>query len=1083
MENQTEAKESSPNIDLAQKAEIAENSSGNNESRNESPQKVEGNSDTAQISADTQNEQDDISNSNATISDNNLVTTDSDFLAISNENLPLTDKVDKNAEKVEETPNETEQVQVENISNETEQVTIQSPAVEEQSSELNINDTSKEQFFFLDDIMDKLEQLSSQPDDDIVDQYFNVFIYETNISNPEVFKLFPASRKWDTLIQLVATFKSHPNPEDLISKPESIDIDQVYNLLNSACISWMKRFIDINGIQFLLEQVVTFTKLIRRNFELNDILFYVKNLKIYLKCLYEIFDTQIGLKAIADVSVETVINTLVLALIRGETEINMIIIKSLTNIINSYKTTWLILDAFESYKIANCLSGRFVILYETLNSVLNDFDCLSICFFVNSILNSIPELFLRVSIREEMKRDEIESFLLTHTNDKIAPFVNEYTISKGNDDEFVHNLFGQRSISLMNVKSMIESMLTWKDEQRHIMSFLLELIWAKNRTEYGFNDYATLITNYLTALHHSKTEEEFRNISNEIWRLSHLEVSIENQEQFKEWNNLYELFKFSQNGSLVRNLDSQTKEIPSATKKNLEDLIREYGKVREMLRLRVNKFEKASQPSPEPSQETPQPSEEIPKQTTEEVKMQTTEEVPIQTTEVTTTTIDQVQQIDIPQESLETVQAIQQQLNDIKDMQIDGSFQPPEFENIEEPVQDQSCDPAFLPPPPPPPPPPPAKKKQRDFQFNVFHAGKINPAFMQSTYWATMDAFKDDVEIDEKAIREAFQINPKGNVVVTKKDNSTAVVNLLDNKKRTIITIFLKGVKRTTTQIAETLLSMNSSNAIPLDLLDSLKHALPEDSDYQTIDQYTGSRDLLGQLEQFYLGIKHIKMLPLRIDLLLFSQDMEADINGKIQFLNLLEKALDEISNSQNLPVCFGIILKIVNTLFVAARKSVIQGFPLNNLTLLYNFRAVDDKNTMMNYIATLATTKYPCFLELRKDLPSVPQAYKIDLQSCLDVVTPIRSILNQINEKQKELSNLMVDDELNAYAARFKVHASKLVDEFDQKLNSLNTKFEKLTQSYGENEMKPPEFLSYFSDFMDKLDIAITENQKSGNA
>ena len=362
-----------------------------------------------------------------------------------------------------------------------------------------------------------------------IDEFYQVICYETDISNPNMQNQIPGS-KWLQITEMYQAYKNAEAPEQILSDfDDDKNFEAAYQYLKSGFISWMIRFIKADGINCVLEKIAQTSQ---------DIRFYptaevssklLDKLHTYLDCLFEIFNA-LDINTIVNImdsrdadsidkSIYKIINILVFSLFPGEHQINSLIFQLFCPIINNAKEAPAVLDAMESYSNALGLSGKFSIVSDTAN--FNEPSCrFSSIVFVNLLFKNVPELYRRVSIRYELYEEGFKTAIedeFTNDSERVKQEVNYFKLRMINDEKAIRKIFGRSGISPMSAKSTANSILEWPDASKDVSSFLLELVWVKNISKVNFVDYLTVMVNFLTALHHCESDDEFAQLSQSIW--------------------------------------------------------------------------------------------------------------------------------------------------------------------------------------------------------------------------------------------------------------------------------------------------------------------------------------------------------------------------------------------------------------------------------------------------------------------------------------------------------------------------------------------------------------------------------------
>jgi hypothetical protein len=371
-------------------------------------------------------------------------------------------------------------------------------------------------------------------------------------------------------------------------------------------------------------------------------------------------------------------------------------------------------------------------------------------------------------------------------------------------------------------------------------------------------------------------------------------------------------------------------------------------------------------------------------------------------------------------------------------------------------------------------PNPAPPKKMRQFFWD-----KIPDTQREKTIWKTLD--DGDIDLDMQELLNNFQA---AEVKLPQKeataDSVMKTVDLVNPSKSKTVFIMMKSIKMPGAVIASELLGMSSR--IDLDHLASLRTCLPDEADFDAINQYDGPKELLGECERFYLAIKHVSLLPLRVDLLLKSAEVERDMNEMIKQMDSFCRGIHQLASSPALRGILTLILRIGNFLNGGSPRGGAYGFKIEFLTKLKDIRSSEPGFTFIHLIAKLVNETMPPLQNICQELDQVAPASMVDLEHAKSTVVKYRSLIGQCNAQMDAMSMLMVDDGLPKFVERFVGTATPLVLTFEHQYSEGIALFEEFRNQYGEAAMTPDEFFRPFATFLQHYNQAIRElKEKDG--
>jgi hypothetical protein len=362
-------------------------------------------------------------------------------------------------------------------------------------------------------------------------------------------------------------------------------------------------------------------------------------------------------------------------------------------------------------------------------------------------------------------------------------------------------------------------------------------------------------------------------------------------------------------------------------------------------------------------------------------------------------------------------------------------------------------------------------KKMRQFFWD-----KIPDPQRDKTVWKTVD--DTTVILDMNLLLDTFQA-AEVKVAAAKPTAPEAgkTVDLVNPTKSKSVFIVMKTIKMTGAAVAADLQAMTPR--ISLDHLASLRPCLPDQADFDAINQYDGPKELLGECERFYLAIKHVVMLPLRVDLLLRGAEVEKELKEVIKQADVFAAGVKQVTESKALKGMLALVLRVGNFLNGGSPRGGAYGFKIEFLTKLKDVRSAEPGFTFVHLLAKLVEENLPPLRGLVDELNQVIPASSVDFESAKETVAKYRSLVAQCKQNEDEMSMLMVDDGLPKFAEKFCGIASPLCKAFDDKASKAVADFEALKKRFGEDAMTADEFFHIFATFLQHYTAARNENRE----
>ncbi|EFA83348.1 actin binding protein [Heterostelium album PN500] len=403
------------------------------------------------------------------------------------------------------------------------------------------------------------------------------------------------------------------------------------------------------------------------------------------------------------------------------------------------------------------------------------------------------------------------------------------------------------------------------------------------------------------------------------------------------------------------------------------------------------------------------------------------------------------------------------------------------------------------PPPPPggppgPPPPPggfgkkaaaPARKqiplpgmKMKGLQWTSLNDKKI-----QGTVFSkfTVDSSKD-INLDYKEIEEAFQAK-----VIEKKESSapkkSGPVAIIDGKTSQNLSIFLSQFKGKSFDDICGAINRGDELMFQSNHIDALITFLPSDDDINNINEFLKEeKDVtkLGTAEQFSLKINAVPSVKTRLTAMKFRfgyGPKKSDI--KLDIANF-RTAVKELSESTKIPKIIEIILILGNFINGGTPRGNAFGFKLNTITKLADTKSTDNKMSLINYLAKVLQKDFNSLTNFAEELKHVEPASKISMSNLLSEIATLRKDFLQV---QKTIETLAPSDDQDTFKSTFETFlkvAQEDIDQITDNSQQMETEFRTLATNYGEDpKIDPSEFLMMFVKFVEQYDKSTKENEQ----
>eukprot|EP00511_Aplanochytrium_stocchinoi_P000304 CAMPEP_0204823516 /NCGR_PEP_ID=MMETSP1346-20131115/1602_1 /ASSEMBLY_ACC=CAM_ASM_000771 /TAXON_ID=215587 /ORGANISM="Aplanochytrium stocchinoi, Strain GSBS06" /LENGTH=335 /DNA_ID=CAMNT_0051950191 /DNA_START=191 /DNA_END=1198 /DNA_ORIENTATION=- len=250
-----------------------------------------------------------------------------------------------------------------------------------------------------------------------------------------------------------------------------------------------------------------------------------------------------------------------------------------------------------------------------------------------------------------------------------------------------------------------------------------------------------------------------------------------------------------------------------------------------------------------------------------------------------------------------------------------------------------------------------------------------------------------------------------------------------------------------------------------------------ETAEIQEYEESNGDISLLGPAELYIHHLVQVPRYKQRVNALLFQMRF-GDQTAEIKKMNdiLLETSYS-IHNSKNLARLLGIVLKVGNELNAGTSKGGAQGVHISSLTKLTTTKS-NTKKTLLEYIVEKVEQKDPSLLGIKKDLPLLAEAAKVNLKSLTADINKLRTGIKSMVATVKMANDAGNDHVFVEKLSPFLGRVSETIDSIDERNQEANLAFTELCVYLGEdpNATSPDSMFKELSMFVNLVDSTVTK-------
>ncbi|KAM7299560.1 disheveled-associated activator of morphogenesis 1 [Ixodes scapularis] len=413
------------------------------------------------------------------------------------------------------------------------------------------------------------------------------------------------------------------------------------------------------------------------------------------------------------------------------------------------------------------------------------------------------------------------------------------------------------------------------------------------------------------------------------------------------------------------------------------------------------------------------------------------------------------------------------------------------------------------PPAPPPlpgsaPPPPPCMPLTRTTRatknipqptnpLKSFNWSKLPETRVDGTVWTELDDMKMYKDIDLADIDRTFSAYQKqlgcganGSLeditTITSRSPRVRELSLIDGRRAQNCTILLSKLRLTNEEISKAILSMDSKDQLPKDMVEQLLKFLPSPEEKVLLEEHSTELDNMAKADRFLYEISRIIHYEQRLKTLYYKkkfQERVADCKPKI--VAVLE-ASKEVQRSKRLKKLLEVVLAFGNYMNRGQRGNAV-GFKLSSLNHLADTKSSTNRNfTLLHYLIETLEKKFKDILQLEEDIPHAKKAAKVNLG---ELSREIQDLKTGLSEVQRELEFLRGQpaqhgDKFVLVMKEFITGATYKFSELEDSFQDMKSRYEKTVRRFGEDplQMPPDEFFGIFDSFLTSFSEARNDNE-----
>ncbi|XP_059482585.1 protein diaphanous isoform X2 [Neocloeon triangulifer] len=308
-------------------------------------------------------------------------------------------------------------------------------------------------------------------------------------------------------------------------------------------------------------------------------------------------------------------------------------------------------------------------------------------------------------------------------------------------------------------------------------------------------------------------------------------------------------------------------------------------------------------------------------------------------------------------------------------------------------------------------------------------------------------------------------------------------LKVLDGKAAQNLSILLGGsLKHLSYEDVKRCILRCDIESLPDSVLQQLISYLPPPDQLKKLQEFKSQYNELTEAEQFAVTISEIKRLLPRLKSMSFRlhqsemvQDVKPDIVAGTA-------ACEEIKTSQRFARILELILLMGNYMNSGSRNEAAFGFEISFLPKLSSTKDIENKSTLMHYLAETVEKKFPDLLALSEELAHIDRAARVSVDT---IGKTLRTMDTSIRNLETDLTNSKVpqnaDDKFYDVMSEFAKEARQQCDLLTNMFKNMTSLYKELSEFYAFDVAKYTfeEFYTDIKSFKDSFLAAHKENVK----
>lgn len=308
-------------------------------------------------------------------------------------------------------------------------------------------------------------------------------------------------------------------------------------------------------------------------------------------------------------------------------------------------------------------------------------------------------------------------------------------------------------------------------------------------------------------------------------------------------------------------------------------------------------------------------------------------------------------------------------------------------------------------------------------------------------------------------------------------------LKVLDGKVAQNISILLNGsLKHMDYDDIRKALLRCDENVLTESVTEQLIQYLPPAEQLKKLGEYKDKYKDLTEAEQFCVKMSEVKRLLPRLKSLSFKHHYVEMVQDTKPDIVAATAACEEVKKSKKFARILELILLMGNYMNSGSKNGGVFAFEINFLTKLTGTKDVNNRQTLIHYIAEIIETKWPDLLNFYDEMPHIDRASRVSLDS---IQKTLKQMDNSIKNLKTDLENNRIpqsdDDKFIDVMDQFAKDAREQCDVMQKMFKKMESLYNEIAEYYAFDKQKYTleEFFTDLKKFKEDFIQAKNDNQK----